>query len=142
MNALLIAKERGVTIGEKHSHDTAGYSNLISVTVTGDKQTLGISGTYVSHYGSRIVSLNGFNIDFHPEGNFLYVQHTDKPGVIGRVGKILGDHDINIATMQVGRKQAGGEAIMVLSFDKPLDTDILQQLQSSEDITFMYRILL
>lgn len=142
VNALLIAKERGVTIGEKHSHDTAGYSNLISVTVTGDKQTLGISGTYVAHYGSRIVSLNGFNIDFHPDGNFLYVQHTDKPGVIGQVGKILGDHEINIATMQVGRKQAGGEAIMVLSFDRPLDQSILHQLKNCGGITSMYRIKL
>ena len=57
--------------------------------------------------------MNGFKIDFHPESNLLYIQHTDKPGVIGNVGKILGDHAVNIATMQVGRKEAGGEAIMV-----------------------------
>ncbi|WP_028391587.1 phosphoglycerate dehydrogenase [Bacillus cihuensis] len=142
VNAFLIAKERGLTIGEKTSHDTFGYSNFITVTAKGDNKQLGISGTYVDHYGSRIVRLNDFTIDFHPEGNLLYVQHMDRPGVIGRVGKILGDHGENIATMQVGRKQAGGEAIMLLSFDNPLSDDILRKLKQLDDITFLYRITL
>ncbi|RFU69061.1 phosphoglycerate dehydrogenase [Bacillus sp. V59.32b] len=142
VNALLVAKERGVTIGEKISTDTFGYSNLISVTVKGDSRQLDIRGTHVENYGSRIVSLNGFNIDFLPEGNFLYIQHNDKPGVIGNVGKILGDHNVNIATMQVGRKQAGGEAIMVLSFDKPLSDDMFERLNDLPEISFMYRMSL
>lgn len=142
VNALLIAKERGVSIGDKTSHDTFGYSNLITVTVTGDKQQLNISGTFIPNYGSRIVNLNGFKIDFHPEGNLLYIQHIDKPGVIGRVGKILGDNDVNIATMQVGRKQAGGEAIMVLTFDKPLQPSLKDKLKENADITSMYKITL
>ena len=127
----MIAKERGLTIGEKTSHDTFGYSNFITVTIKGDHKQLSISGTYVQNYGSRIVRLNDFKIDFHPEGNLLYVQHTDRPGVIGHVGKILGDHGENIATMQVGRKQAGGEAIMVLSFDNPLSDAILRKIKTT-----------
>jgi D-3-phosphoglycerate dehydrogenase len=86
--------------------------------------------------------LNGFKIDFHPESNLLYIQHTDKPGVIGNVGKVLGDHGVNIATMQVGRKEAGGEAIMVLSFDLPLEDNMKQFLMETEEITFMARISL
>ncbi|WP_419884197.1 phosphoglycerate dehydrogenase [Peribacillus sp. B-H-3] len=142
VNALLVAKERGVTIGEKIAAETSGYSNLITVTAKGDTGLLGISGTHIEGYHSRIVSLNGFNIDFHPEGNFLYIQHRDRPGVIGRVGKILGDHDVNIATMQVGRKEAGGEAIMVLSFDKRLNEEASGKLNDLDDITFMSRITL
>jgi D-3-phosphoglycerate dehydrogenase / 2-oxoglutarate reductase len=142
VNALLIAKEQSVTIGEKISTDTFGYSNAISVTVKGEHRQLDIRGTYIENYGSRIVSLNGFNIDFHPEGNLLYIRHTDRPGVIGRVGKILGDHNVNIATMQVGRKQAGGEAIMVLSFDKPLNDEMYEKIQELEDITSYYKISL
>ncbi|WP_409306036.1 phosphoglycerate dehydrogenase [Peribacillus sp. SCS-155] len=142
VNALVIAKERSITVGEKISSETFGYSNCITVTVKGEKRQFDIRGTYVNNYGSRIVSLNGFDIDFHPDGNFLYIQHTDRPGVIGRVGKILGDHDVNIATMQVGRKQAGGEAIMVLSFDKPLTDDMLQKINHLDDITSLYRISL
>ncbi|RFU65574.1 phosphoglycerate dehydrogenase [Peribacillus glennii] len=142
VNALLVAKERGVTIGEKVSSDTYGYSNCITITVKGDNTQLDIRGTHVENYGSRIVSLNGFNIEFLPEGNFLYIQHTDQPGVIGNVGKILGNHNVNIATMQVGRKQAGGEAIMVLSFDKPLSDEMFEKLNNLEDIFFMYRMSL
>ncbi|OIK13648.1 phosphoglycerate dehydrogenase [Bacillus sp. MUM 13] len=142
VNALLVAKERGVTIGEKIAAETSGYSNLITVTAKGDTGLLGISGTHIEGYHSRIVTLNGFNIDFHPEGNFLYIQHRDRPGVIGRVGKILGDHDVNIATMQVGRKEAGGEAIMVLSFDKRLNEEASGKLGDLDDITFMSRITL
>lgn len=142
VNALLVAKERGITVGEKISTDPLGYANLISLKVKGDKRELTISGTYIENYGSRIVNLNGFKIDFHPEPHLLYIQHTDKPGVIGNVGKILGDHEVNIATMQVGRKEAGGEAIMVLSFDAALEDNLKQVLMETKEITFMARISL
>lgn len=140
VNALLTAKERGITIGEKISTNSFGYANCISVTAKGESTDFTIRGTYIDHYGPRIVFLNDFNIDFHPEGNLLYIQHMDRPGVIGRVGKILGDHSINIATMQVGRKQAGGEAIMILTFDKPLDDSSLSLLSTLDDIVSINRI--
>ncbi|WP_110927575.1 phosphoglycerate dehydrogenase [Bacillus massiliglaciei] len=142
VNALLVAKERGITIGEKISSETFGYANLITVKVKGDSREFTISGTYINNYGARIVSLNEFKIDFQPEGNLLYVQHTDKPGVIGHLGKLLGDAGVNIATMQVGRKQAGGEAIMLLSFDKPLDDSLRTLLDQVQEITYMVRITL
>ncbi|PLR76348.1 phosphoglycerate dehydrogenase [Bacillus sp. V3-13] len=142
VNALLTAKERGITVGEKISTHTYGYANSVTVTAKGDESQFTIRGTYIDHYGPRIVYLNDFNIDFLPEGNLLYIQHMDRPGVIGRVGKILGDHSINIATMQVGRKQAGGEAIMLLSFDKPLQEGMIEQLFQLDDIVSINPILL
>lgn len=142
VNALLVAKERGITVGEKISQNALGYNNLISVTIKGDNRQLDVKGTYIDQYGPRIVSLNEFSIDFVPAGNLLYIQHSDKPGVIGRVGKILGDNNINIATMQVGRKEAGGEAIMVLSFDKPLCDDMYNKMLDLEDICLLHRISL
>lgn len=142
VNALLTAKERGITVGEKISTNSFGYGNSITAVVkVGDKQFT-IRGTYIEHYGPRIVFINGFNIDFQPEGSLLYVQHRDRPGVIGRVGQILGDHSINIATMQVGRKEAGGEAIMILSFDKPLEEPALELLSELETIVSINRIIL
>lgn len=142
VNAMLTAKERGITVGEKISSNTFGYANSITVVAKMNNKQFTIRGTYIDHYGPRIVNINDFNIDFLPEGNLLYIQHMDRPGVIGRVGKVLGDHSINIATMQVGRKQAGGEAIMVLSFDKPLEDSSLQLLQQVEDIVSLNRIIL
>ena len=66
----------------------------------------------------------------------------DRPGVIGHVGQVLGDHHINIATMQVGRKQAGGEAIMVLAFDKPLSDKELSLLNNLDEIVSINPIIL
>ncbi|SHS37147.1 D-3-phosphoglycerate dehydrogenase (SerA) [Mycobacteroides abscessus subsp. abscessus] len=140
VNALLAAKERGITVGEKISTNTFGYANSITVTAKAENHQFTVRGTFIDHYGPRIVYLNDFVIDFLPEGNMVYIQHMDRPGVVGRVGKILGDQEVNIATMQVGRKQAGGEAIMVLSFDKPLDDKQMATLASLEDIVSINRI--
>ncbi|HYK73755.1 MAG TPA: phosphoglycerate dehydrogenase [Pseudoneobacillus sp.] len=137
VNAFLIAKERGISIVEKITDQTFGYANCLCVTLLGEKNDIHLKGTYIEHYGPRIVNLNGFNIDFLPEGNLLYIQHMDRPGVIGKVGKILGDHGVNIATMQVGRKELGGEAIMVLSFDEPLKKAVTSKLKLIQDIIFI-----
>lgn len=140
VNALLAAKERGITVGEKISTNTYGYANSITVTAKTENHQFTVRGTFIDHYGPRIVYLNDFVIDFLPEGNMLYIQHMDRPGVVGRVGKILGDQEVNIATMQVGRKQAGGEAIMVLSFDKPLNDHQITTLAAVDDIVSINRI--
>jgi D-3-phosphoglycerate dehydrogenase / 2-oxoglutarate reductase len=142
VNAIHIAKERGIIIGEKITGNSFGYANTVTVTARSDGETFTARGTYIEHYGPRIVNLDEFNIDFHPSGNLLYIQHMDRPGVIGHVGKVLGDHDVNIATMQVGRKEAGGEAIMVLSFDKPLAEDMIEKLKSLKEIVAINSIIL
>ncbi|KKI93117.1 D-3-phosphoglycerate dehydrogenase [Bacillus sp. SA1-12] len=134
VNAGMIAKERGITFSEKISSSKSGYENLIEVKVFSDKQTFVLKGTHVPHYGERIVGINDFKIDFYPTGHLLYIQHQDKPGVIGRVGKVLGDHEINIAAMQVGRKEKGGEAIMMLAFDRALDDGLTGKIAAFDDI--------
>ncbi|MBB5323452.1 D-3-phosphoglycerate dehydrogenase [Anoxybacillus tepidamans] len=134
VNAAMVAKERGITFGEKFSDETHGYANCISLTVYGENKVFTIKGTHIPNYGDRIVHFDGFSIDFAPEGYLLYIQHQDKPGMIGKVGNVLGSHDVNIATMQVGRQQVGGKAIMMLTLDKPLDDEILEKLTEIEDI--------
>ncbi|MTH52213.1 phosphoglycerate dehydrogenase [Bacillus mangrovi] len=134
VNAGVLARERGIQFIEKVSDRHSGYSSSMTVTINGEHSSSEIKGTFIPHFGERIISINGFSIDFHPSGHLLFVQHTDVPGVIGNVGKILGDHAVNIATMQVGRKEKGGEAIMMLSFDKPLEETTLSSLKGLEEI--------
>ncbi|MFY4775942.1 phosphoglycerate dehydrogenase [Metabacillus sp. RGM 3146] len=134
VNAGMIARERGISLSEGTTANNSGYANCLTVQVKGDRTTFEIKGTYIPEYGVRIIALNGFSIDFYPEGHLLYVQHTDVPGVIGNVGRILGDHSVNIATMQVGRKKRGGEAIMMLSFDKPLENSLLEAFNQITEI--------
>ncbi|MED3564476.1 ACT domain-containing protein, partial [Bacillus xiapuensis] len=73
--------------------------------------------------------INQYRIDIKPEEHLLYIKHKDVPGMIGKVGSLLGDYEINIGTMQVGRAAVGGEAIMVLTLDKTLNSNVLQALK-------------
>ncbi|NGP43674.1 phosphoglycerate dehydrogenase [Bacillaceae bacterium SIJ1] len=134
VNATMTAKQRDIHYGEKISTETKGYSNLISVEVRGEQTTFTLTGTFVQGYGIRIVNVNSFDIDFLPEGHLVYIHHNDQPGVIGKVGHILAQHGVNIATMQVGRKTAGGEAIMMLSFDRVLTEDVVHDLSFIDEL--------
>ncbi|MDQ0205872.1 phosphoglycerate dehydrogenase [Alkalicoccobacillus murimartini] len=136
VNASLIAKERGISFGEKQVSDSYGYANLIHAVVKGEDRSFSIQGTYVKEYGARIVNMNGFSVDFVPEGHILYIQHNDKPGVIGKMGQLLAEHDVNIATMQVGRQEIGGQAIMLVTVDKLVDQNVLDGLHQIEEIQF------
>jgi D-3-phosphoglycerate dehydrogenase len=128
VNALHLAKTRDLHIVRSKSTATKGFTNLISIEVRTKSEKRRLAGTLLNGYGARIVEIDHYPVDISPEGNLLFVSHTDKPGIIGRLGTLLGNNDVNIATMQVGRKIIGGAAIMVLSVDKPVPKDVLAQL--------------
>jgi D-3-phosphoglycerate dehydrogenase len=140
VNAALVSKERGIVFGEKYLNSSYGYSNIIHAIVHGENRKFELQGTFVTEYGPRIVSINGFKVDFFPEGHLIYIQHSDRPGVIGNMGSLLADHDVNIATMQVGRKEEGGEAIMMVAVDKTVTDEVLEALKTIEGISFADRI--
>ncbi|HJH10699.1 MAG TPA: ACT domain-containing protein, partial [Metalysinibacillus jejuensis] len=81
--------------------------------------------TLLNGLGARIVKVEDYVVDVTPEGHLLYIRNTDKPGAIGRVATKLAEKDINIATMQVGRAQVGGKAVMMLSVDNEVTADDL-----------------
>ncbi|WP_249777705.1 phosphoglycerate dehydrogenase [Paenalkalicoccus suaedae] len=134
VNATLIAKERDVKLSERHDSESHGYANFVKVIIHGESRTLTIHGTHSQEFGSRITQINEFQLDFKPAKHTLFVQHNDRPGVIGKVGQLLGTHDVNIATMQVGRKQEGGDAIMLLSTDKECQDSVLTAFTSIDEI--------
>jgi D-3-phosphoglycerate dehydrogenase len=134
VNSMVAANERGIVVGEKRGVNDYGYPNMIHIKVTGQNQTFTLSATLVKGFGGRIIGLNGYTVDFVPQGSLLYIEHRDTPGIIGKVGAFLGERDINIATMHVGRKSAGGEAMMVLTFDSQPPEAIQKELSSIEDL--------
>ncbi|PRO66976.1 phosphoglycerate dehydrogenase [Alkalicoccus urumqiensis] len=140
VNAGVIAKERDVEVSEKHESESKGYANFVKVKVTGESSSLEVHGTYSSEIGPRVVQINGFQLDFSPAKHTFYVRHHDRPGVIGKVGQLLGTHGVNIATMQVGRKEEGGEAIMLLSTDKECGDDVLQAFSEIDEIAHVTSI--
>ncbi len=129
VNAPLIAKERGIDVKETKSSDAGDYSTMLRLRIrSNDKENI-ISGTLFSKKDPRIIQINNFFIEIVPDGIMLYAKNIDRPGVIGGIGKILGDNNINIARMHFGRETEGGMAISVVSVDGELNTEILEKIK-------------
>src|SRR5699024_8050167 len=132
MNATYLAEKKGITIHEKKSSPARGLTNLITMKIRSKNETRRISGTLLNGLGARIVKVDDYSMDVVPEGHLLLVHHQDQPGAIGRVGSLLADNDVNIATMQVGRETIGGSAIMMLTIDRQLQAEEVAQVRSME----------
>lgn len=134
VNAFHLLKEQGVPYNVQKNASNKGFANYMELTVADESTTATIGATVLNGYGARIVNLNNYRIDIRPEPFLLYIKHQDIPGMIGKVGSLLGDFQINIGTMQVGREIVGGEALMVLTLDKTLNKEILGALTAIEGI--------
>ncbi|CAM3343294.1 phosphoglycerate dehydrogenase [Hydrogenibacillus schlegelii] len=135
VNALFLAKQRRLAVTAEMTPRTEGFEKLLTVEATDETgASFSAAGTVLNGLGPRIVKVDGFSVDVVPRGPILYVHHHDRPGVIGRVGTLLGRHGVNIATMQVGRRDEGGRAIMMLTVDHPPGPDVLADLERLDDI--------
>ncbi|RLL46770.1 phosphoglycerate dehydrogenase [Oceanobacillus piezotolerans] len=134
VNALYLAERKGITVNENKTSKTQGFTNLITVEVKTKTQTRTVSGTLLNGLGSRIVKVDNYSVDVTPKGHMVVIQHNDQPGVIGRMGSLLADHGINIATMQVDRSDIGGDAIMMVTIDRHLDDEALDALKGLDVI--------
>jgi len=135
VNAPVIAKQRGIKVREVVSKTVENFTNLITITIKTADGTQTIAGTLFNKDDIRIVQIGKYRIEVVPSRYMLVTTYTDMPGVIGRFGITLGNHNINIAGMQVGRQSIGGEAVMVLQVDSPVSEDILAKLQELDAIT-------
>ncbi len=128
INVLHLLKEQGVSYNVQKNATNKGFANYMELAVSHGIETARIGATVLNGYGARIVKINQYRIDVKPEKHLLYIKHQDVPGMIGKVGSLLGDYQINIGTMQVGRTEVGGEAIMVLTLDKSLSAEVIREL--------------
>jgi D-3-phosphoglycerate dehydrogenase len=124
VNARLIASSRGVKLVERRSPEHGSYASLVTVRMGGHE----LAGTILNGE-LRAVRIDSFRVDLVPEGRFLVSRHEDRPGVVGRFGTILGEHDVNIASMQVGRDAPRGNAMMILAVDDRVADDVLGRLR-------------
>ncbi|MGF9915204.1 phosphoglycerate dehydrogenase [Paenibacillus ehimensis] len=135
VNAMHLAKTRGLNVVVQKSSAAKSFTNLVSVTLKTKQEERVLAGTLLSGYGERIVQIDQYPVDIAPSGHLLLISHNDKPGIIGKVGTLLGDNGVNIATMQVGRKVVGGSAIMVLTTDKETPKEVLDRLIQLPELT-------
>lgn len=130
VNAGLVAEESGLKIKEIKSSQVQDYVNLINLTGKGKDGELSISGTVTGIKNKpRFISIDKFAIDMVPSNYMVFVRYEDVPGQIGRIGTVFGKLGINIASMHVGRKKIGGDAVMGLNIDAELTEDIMEKFK-------------
>ena len=134
VSAQSVAKSRGIKTKEVKSKETENFANLISLRVVTDKAEHKVAGTLFGREEARIVTIDGYRVDAEPKGCLLVAPHNDRPGIIGKVGNILGDNNINITSMQVGRSEESGKQLMVLGVDTPIPNDVLAKIKEVDGI--------
>ncbi|GAA0224734.1 phosphoglycerate dehydrogenase [Haladaptatus pallidirubidus] len=132
VNAPQIAEERGVEVTESKTRQAADFQSLIGVTVESADEQITVEGTLFAGDDPRIVRIDGYRVDAIPHGHMLAARNHDKPGVIGFVGTVLGEHDINIAGMFNARETDGGEALSVYNLDDELTDAAKRALEADE----------
>ncbi|MCC7259598.1 MAG: ACT domain-containing protein, partial [Alphaproteobacteria bacterium] len=127
VNAPVIAKERGITVSET-KHDREGdYHTLIRVTVTTDRRERSIAGTLFGSH-PRVVELHGVKLEAGLGKRMLYVNNEDKPGLIGKLGKVLGDAKVNIANFHLGRGEKKGDAVALVEVDNAVTPALMEKI--------------
>ena len=117
VNAPMLARERGLTVSEMRSTVSQDYVSLVSVSAETEAGSVSLEGTIVGRDSARITRLDDFDVEVAPAPRMVFFNYEDRPGIIGKVGTIMGEAHINIATMDVGRRGQGEEALMVLTVD-------------------------
>jgi D-3-phosphoglycerate dehydrogenase len=134
VNAPYLAKERGLEVSEIRQNREGAFNTLIRVSVETDQGTRSVAGTLFGKDAPRLVEIFGIGIEAELDGHMLYVVNDDKPGFIGRIGTLLGDHGINIGTFNLGRRDAGGEAVLLLSLDGEIGEGVLAEAEKVEGV--------
>lgn len=134
VNAEQIADQRGITVSSTTHPVPRDYSNLITFRASSDREEFCASATVFSEKNPRVVSVNNFRVEFKPEGNLIYAINRDVPGVVGKVGTLFGDREINIAEYNLARTSTAGRAMAIITVDSPLDPDTLKFLRSFREM--------
>jgi D-3-phosphoglycerate dehydrogenase / 2-oxoglutarate reductase len=120
VNAPVVARARNIAVTTVHREQAEGYQTLIRLAVETERGERTVAGTLFHEERPRVIEVNGIETEAQLGPHMLYVRIEDKPGIIGALGKTLGDAGINIATFHLGRSRPGGEAIALVLIDQPL----------------------
>jgi D-3-phosphoglycerate dehydrogenase len=137
VNAPFLAKERGMEVREIRNEREGDYHTLVRVTVATSQGDRSVAGSLFGAGNPRLIEIFGIGIEADLDGHMLYIVNEDAPGFIGRIGSLLGEAGINIGTFHLGRREAGGEAVLLLSVDQAIPQDVVDkacQLQGVKNV--------
>lgn len=136
VNAPFLARERGIRVVERREHDAADYASLIEVEMVTEQQRGKVAGALFGKREPRIVGIDQVPIEAVPEGHMLVFSNQDTPGVIGRIGTILGNGQVNIAGFHLGRITTGNTAICVVNVDSMIADDLLEAIRGLPNLIY------
>jgi len=123
-----LAESRGIEVGRVRTAPHRDYGEYIEVRLSGGDRETCVGGALLAEGFPRVVRIDNFRVDVVPSGALVVLRNRDVPGVIGRVGTILGDAGINIGEYHQARLEAGGAALAAITVDARLDDDVVQAL--------------
>jgi len=136
INALPFAKGRGIHVVESKSAQDEDFASVISVGIKTDKGRSEVAGTIFKKHEPRVIRINEFRLEAIPEGHILIFSNIDTPGVVGKIGTLLGESQVNIASIQLSREKPGGRALSLVNVDQPVPHETLERLRSLPSIVF------
>src|SRR5205814_9627016 len=133
VHAHAFAEALGLKVSESRLSAPGDYTDMVELSAVGEGKAVSVGGAF---FGAtpRVVSVNSRPVEVRPHGVVLVLENTDRPGMVGRIGTLLGDHGVNIATMSLSRNQAGGTALTILNLDTAPGEELLKEIRASEDI--------
>jgi D-3-phosphoglycerate dehydrogenase len=134
VNAMHVAKQRGIRIQETRVPAPENFTNLIVVELKTDIDSHRVSGTVFTDKLPRIVNVDGYPLEVVPHGHMIFFTNNDKPGVIGAIGSVMGKCNVNIAGMHLGRETEGGKALALLLVDDAVSKDVIEQFRQVPNI--------
>jgi len=135
VNAEYLAEQRGIKVTETKRPETHDYVSLLVLRAVTPHGKVDIGAALLGKQDQpRIVTLMGYELDMAPSKNMAFFLYKDRPGVIGKIGTIVGEAGVNIATMDVGRTEAGGSALMGINLDSPLEAETLEYIAKDLDV--------
>jgi len=129
VNAEVLAKERGLKVTETTIPEADEFISLITVTAYYANGQSKVAGTIFGQKDPRVVNINNFRLELHPQGRFILIHNHDQPGAIGSIGTLLGDHKINIGRMRVGQEEGGDKTMIFIRTDEIIPDDVMEKLR-------------
>jgi len=142
INANAIANERGINYSHSYDNEITSYLNLINCIVETENDRIELSGSVFSKNHMRIVNVMGFDTDLDPSGNMLFIKNKDVPGVVGKIGTLLGDFNINISGYLLSKKINNDFAFAIIKIDSILEKEVLNKLKKFDELLEIKQIIL
>ena len=130
VNAQILARERGIKVTEAKIAESKEYLNLITVNAVCDEGQNKVAGTIFGRKNPRVVNINNFRLELEPVDRFILIHNHDKPGAIGSIGTLLGNHNVNISRMRLGQEEGSDKTMIYLRTDSPIPQNVIGELRA------------